>query len=269
MSTPSHDAVIPDRRSIIVRLSLIAASAVFLSVQLHEYAHGIATWILGGAAAVRAIDSSSPVTLTERKDLITTAAGPLFSLVFGLVLWTLRAALRQGFWRTFLTWTALASIMNFCGYLMISFVPDGDTGVIYRLLDLPDWIHIVSSALGTAGMFMLAWLFAHEIAAHWDGIREWRTSAPWPALWGTLIVLVVYLVAALLVGYEAALLPVVVLGPGTALVAAPMAMMFVGKLPSGDEPARTPTGASTLVVFGLTLALVLVHALVTVKLGSA
>lgn len=255
------------RRDSILRLTLTAVAAVFASITLHEYSHAVAQLAFGGSAVVAAISSETVDALPPAQEAITAIVGPLASLVLGLVAWFGSRGLRQGFARSFASWFGLASMMNFFGYAIICFADAGDTAVAYGIWGAPAWAYIVSGFVGIAGMFALAWLFSGEVAAHHDGVRGWRTACAWPWLWATLVLVVVYLLAALKVGYAASLLPLVVAGPVTSLVAAPMAMMFAARRPSGGEPARTGSWAVVGAVFGLLLAVVAYHALAPVRLG--
>lgn len=261
-----------DKRRIILSSTFIATTAVLLSVQLHEYAHAVAAVLQGGSAQVYGALAQTQ-DVSEEAGLVTTAVAPVFSLVIGLILYAVAQALPQGYLRALLVWTGLASVMNFAGYLVIApFGSVGDTAVVLQGLDAPAWVFMVAPVLGVAMMFGLALLMARETTRDRDGIVGVRAAAAWPWLWATLALVVIYLGAALLSGghfednrVEAVLL--MTIGPATALVWAPMAAMFVGRVRGVAAPRDYGSVGLAAGVLAVMVAVVAFHAFVGVSLG--
>ncbi|GAB3624968.1 hypothetical protein GCM10027418_30540 [Mariniluteicoccus endophyticus] len=277
MATVPADAVMPapsdtatgheSVRTLTVRNTLAAVAAVFISVILHEYAHAVAQVSLGVGARVRAIDSSPLRELGPAAHALTASAGPLFSIVFGAAVFFGTRGLAQGFGRLLGTWVGLASMQNFFGYLMISPIPGGDTAVVIEGLGLPSLVAFVLIPIGVAGMFWLATLMGREAGRHAPDIGRWRAICFYSWIAATLAIAVVYLVFALVIGYPAKILPLVVAGPATALVFAPMGVPYAKRHDHGGPAFRTGSTALCAAVAGLALVVVAYHAFAGVTLG--
>ncbi len=132
------------------------SAAFFVTVVLHEWAHGIAAWLSGATPVVH-------TTFVEMEkeagsELVHVLAGPLFSLVQGLVLIPVVARIRsRPRLRLFLLWLAYHGLVNFVGYLFTtSFAPGGDLGKAAGLLGLPWWLKLAATGLGLLGIRYIA-----------------------------------------------------------------------------------------------------------------
>jgi hypothetical protein len=157
---------------------------------LHESAHAAAGLALGLTPTIApfAVDYAVPGTTTEK--VITAAAGPVFSLVMGLVLMVVARSWGRGFVRLFWMWLAFMGVMNFAGYCFIApFAHAGDTGQILALLDAPLVVSILVGAVGAAGVLWLSRRFAVEVKRYAPDLTTERQLAFHPWLLGTPIII--------------------------------------------------------------------------------
>jgi hypothetical protein len=88
---------------------------------------------------------------TAAQRLTTNAAGPLFSLVSGVLILLIP---RSGplFGRLFVLWSGLLAVQEFNGYLITGpFVPAGDVGVVLAESGAPEWAGYLGLLVGVSG----------------------------------------------------------------------------------------------------------------------
>ena len=130
--------------------SIIIVITVSLSgIILHELSHFLVAKELG----VKAIYHSDHVILTKNPHdwdkMIVAFSGPLFSLIFGVVMLAISYQSKKGsILRLLLIWCGLYNIASFLGYTLISsFVNTGDTGIVLQYFNIPIWVRLVISLL--------------------------------------------------------------------------------------------------------------------------
>lgn len=181
--------------------SAVAFVAVFTATVLwHELGHGVAAKALGYLPVVYSGREDDPAT-TTRDSVLIAAAGPLLSLVTGVVLLVLARRQPRGF-RTgslLLTWAGLLGVETFTGYLLTApFFAGGDVGRILSELGAPFAVALAVMALGIAGVVGVAWIavaafhrLAPEQPARPTDLRLFlRQTAVLPWLIGTVVLLV-------------------------------------------------------------------------------
>lgn len=146
-------------------------AALFLSITLHEFAHGIAALALGATPTVYAGHEHNALLSSGRETLIALA-GPGFSLVSGVVVLALPLSGR-GFGRLFGTWFGVLSAQNFFAYLMTGpFVPSGDIGKALRLTSAPAPVYILVFIAGVAGTVLLGRILTARFLGLTDGALD-------------------------------------------------------------------------------------------------
>src|SRR6185369_13864047 len=90
--------------------------------------------------------------LSRTAQILTVAAGPLFSLLLGIVFNILcERYSKRNLLFLFLLYMSAFGYIAFGGYLMIApFFPNGDTGFICNTLHFPMWLTIISALAGVA-----------------------------------------------------------------------------------------------------------------------
>ncbi|MGO1174480.1 MAG: hypothetical protein ACTHXO_01630 [Actinomycetaceae bacterium] len=277
MSHAAHPDTLPDEdrtgstapspRRIALRTAAVATTAVVLLIQLHEYAHAVVAVLLVGSSTVHGAMADHPPASDADLALIAIA-GPVFSLVAGLLAYAVSRPLASGYARALLTWFGLGSMQGAFGYLMIALIaPVGDTAVAFEAWDLSIVWSIVAFVAGLAGMFLNAYLLAREIGRTFGTPAPFRGASVWAWLVATVAILVIYVGVALLAGVGGEILAWTIIGPATALVFAPMATIFWRRVPYLDRPWSV--GSTPAIVAGLVVAvaIVAVHAVVGVELG--
>lgn len=131
--------------------SIVAfALAIPVMITLHELAHAVAALSLGLHPVLKA-SSVDTGGVTAAQNIVTAAAGPVFSLVLGLIVLALP---RRGtpFVRLFVLWFGLTNVQEFNGYLITGpFVRDGDIGIVLRESGAPGWVGFLGLVVGVLG----------------------------------------------------------------------------------------------------------------------
>lgn len=135
--------------------SVVAFVAVlFLSITLHEFAHGIVALALGATPTVYA-GHEDHAPLSAAREVLVALAGPGFSLVSGVAVLALPRS-RRDFGRLFQTWFGVISAQNFFGYLTTGpFVSYGDIGEVLHLTAAPAPVYVLVFVTGAAGTVLL------------------------------------------------------------------------------------------------------------------
>ena len=168
--------------------------AGMLSITLHELSHFVTGLALGRESTLYAT-SVAGGNETTSVAMATAAAGPLFSIVFGLIIVFAGRHWGTGFVRLFWMWLGFTSAQVGFGYLMIAIIaPVGDTGKVLALLDAPDVLYWVSLVAGIAGTLWLSRLFATRVVSY-SGESEtaMRDFGIFSWLLGTGILALIYL----------------------------------------------------------------------------
>ncbi len=130
------------------------AVGFFLTQLLHETAHATAGLVLGRGPTLHTgfVEYSAEGSVAAR--LACSAAGPVFSLVQGLVLVpVVRRGPTRPTLRLFLTWLCFHGLVNFIGYLFTTaFAPGADLGAIAGLLGLGLPARLALTGLGYLGL---------------------------------------------------------------------------------------------------------------------
>jgi hypothetical protein len=268
---PAVDRVASADRATAVRSGVVAfVIGAAIMTLLHETSHAVAGAVLG----YRPIQLPFAVTYVPDQTASAAAAtaitGPLFSLVSGLIgVGVDRAARPFGahvFWRLVWLWTVYASLQEGFGYFLITGIASaGDTAQAFTLWGLPTWTFFAATAVGIAGQFLIAWLFATPVSALSATIGDKRAIAVWPWIWGTTVVVVLTVVYVLLSpGIGAGGVFAVLAGAVAIGVYAPMSMMFGrGRFLADASPVlpRHPRGGYVLLALLIALNLFLTRGL--------
>jgi hypothetical protein len=216
---------------------LLANSAVALiladslSVFLHESAHAITGLVRGVTPTLHPNSVDYTPTPDPTTQLITAAAGPLFSLVFGLIVFAACRSAGRGFLRLFFMWLGLVSMQNFFGYLFIApFAGAGDTGRVLSLLRAPVAVYIACGVIGAALTLLNARLLAGQVMRYATGPTELRRLVLFPWLIATAVA--VALTPLNLIGGRAdpATLPLIMAGAFAIAIFAPMFTLFYRRI---------------------------------------
>jgi len=159
----------------LVNSTVAFVGALFLSITLHELAHGLTALAFGVKPTVYAAYETHP-PLSSGREAVVAVAGPLFSLVSGLIA-LLVPRRGRGFWRLFTIWFGVLSIQSFFGYLMTGpFVPYGDIGHAFRLLHAPGVAYVVVFVVGVLGTFALGRFLTEQLLELTDGEGQVRAA---------------------------------------------------------------------------------------------
>jgi hypothetical protein len=235
-AAPPVSAEATDRRSLLANSTLAFVLAAMVNSLLHELAHAVAGRALGLTPVLSPFSVDYIPDGTSRQQIITAAAGPLFSLVLGLVLMVVARNWGRGLVRLFFLWLSFMAVMNFMGYCFIApFAQVGDTGRVLSLLEAPGWSYALVAVVGVAGQFWLAYRFAGQIKRYARSVDAERQLAFIAWIFGTLIVIALTTVQVIVMRAEPAVIFVVVFYSVAVGVFAPMQFIFHARFTAGSE----------------------------------
>ncbi len=138
--------------------SLLAFTGAYLStILLHELAHFMMAIGLGQEATL--YHNRVFTQFREEKNLhpiLVASAGPIFSLVQGIVFLKLSKYLKTGLKSMFTLWMGIAGLISFFGYIMIApIIKDGDTGFVFQQLGIAIWIQISAAILSIIAITLI------------------------------------------------------------------------------------------------------------------
>ena len=251
----------PGRSRLLLANSALALTlAAPVAVTLHESAHAVAGLALGSAAVVNSNSVSYVPELTPHDEVIAAAAGPLFSLVLGVVVFLVGRHVGRGFVRLLLLWTSLVSMQNFAGYLLIApFAGAGDTGQIMGILGAPTVAYVVSGVAGAGLTLLNARLLAGQVTRYARSQDELRHLVLLPWLIATGVTVALTPLDMIAGGPTAGEVPVVIAGAVAIAIFAPVFTLFYRRLHPPYEALRLRTPIVPLVV---TIVLVVLIAVV-------
>ncbi|MBA8796108.1 hypothetical protein FHX74_003749 [Friedmanniella endophytica] len=222
--------------------------AASVAVTLHETAHALAGLVMGSPVRLLSFAAGALGPLDAEQDAVMAAAGPLFSLVLGLVVLALTGRAGRGFGRLFWLWLGFVSTMNFVGYLIITPFGAGDTGEIVRDLRLGTPVAALMCAVGVLAFVGLSLLFVRRLGRYAtdDGAMRRLGLIPWLA--GTAFVVVRTLVELAIGGADGTTAATVAAGAAACGVFAPVFSTRWRRLADGHETLalRRPIGWAVL-----------------------
>lgn len=217
----------PAPRGLTAASSTAFVLAAIVNSVLHELAHATAGLAQGLTPTVSPFSVSYVPDGTTDQQIVTAAAGPVFSLVLGLVLLAVARHWGRGIVRLFWLWLTFMALMNFVGYLMIAPVAQvGDTGKVLKLLDAPAAAYVGVLVLGVAGLFALAYGFATQINRYAPDLATERQLAFRAWIIGTVVTMALSLVELLALGAESDSFVVVMMYSLAVGIFAPMQFIF-------------------------------------------
>lgn len=145
---------------------LIYVSTVLLTLIIHETGHFLVEKLWGFKAVMHTNYGSYSGFASDTQKIIIAAAGPIVSLLQGLVLYLISTGTeKKGIFSLFMLWLSLQGFILFFGYLVCSpFFKYGDTGQVFYLLHFPIYVTYIISV---AGIFILIKTL-HELAQYFS-----------------------------------------------------------------------------------------------------
>ncbi|GAA3703414.1 hypothetical protein GCM10022204_20790 [Microlunatus aurantiacus] len=243
-----NDAVVGSGRGTLIRNGVVAfVTGATIMILLHETSHAVAGALQGYGPTQLPFAVGYTPEPPAGAAALTAIAGPLFSIVSGLLLYGIDRVVRplraRPYWRLVWLWTVFASLQEGFGYFMIAgLVPAGDTARAFTLWGLPTWMFFAATAFGVGGLFLTARLFADPVIELSSSITDRRAISVWPWLYGTIglvLLMGLYVVASPPVG--AGDVVAVMAGAVAVGVYAPMSMMFRSGRVAAADPPQVPT----------------------------
>jgi hypothetical protein len=195
-SVPAPETAAASLARMMLRPTLLFVAGYVINTSLHELAHALAAYWLGLPSTL--FHSYVNVNLTDETPYVqglVRAAGPIFSLVIGVLCWFAHRAVR-GWWLELpLFYVAVFGVANFLGNTFsVAFV--GDFSNMASALELSTNVRY---AVAGVGAFLLIG-FAFDIGRE---LREWAPAGVGalkgaaavvvaPAVLGTAVIVLIY-----------------------------------------------------------------------------
>ncbi len=136
---------------------MIFVLATLWQQTLHEFAHFVAAILLHSkdVTLFHNYVQHDTSALSLNSTLVIAAAGPLFSLLVGVLFQSVCANFaKRNLLFLFLLYMSAFGYINFGGYLLVSpFFRGGDTGYIFAQLNFPLWLTILCAIGGCVFLF--------------------------------------------------------------------------------------------------------------------
>lgn len=168
-----------------------------LVTTIHELSHLTTARILGWQATLypNVVDAHGHIGNFDTE--LIAGTGPLFSLVTGLlIIWLVKTDnWKSGFARLLVLWFGFLSAETGFGYLFVApLVAGGDTGQVLALVHAAWWVYAIVFVIGIAGfVLLLPRLFSWRFSGFADSKKEFFQFGMWAWLFGTIALLVIYL----------------------------------------------------------------------------
>jgi hypothetical protein len=150
-------------KSLAINSILIVISSSIIGTILHESAHYVAAYYLHLNPElhhnyVRPLVENG----TQQQYAIMAAAGPLFSLIFGIIVMFVSIKyMKPSLLKLFMTWLGMGSILGLFGYLLISpIAKEGDTGRVFDYLGVPIYLSV---AIAVVSFIYINYLFSRYV----------------------------------------------------------------------------------------------------------
>ena len=148
-----------NKKYLIINSTLLFSIATVATMTMHEFGHFIAAVFFHAkeAALHHNYASYQLEELPLTNQLIIVAAGPLFSLLLGIVFNLLCSRYsKRNLLFLFLLYMSAFGYIAFGGYLIIApLFSNGDTGFICSALNFPMWLTIIVALVGVAFMLYI------------------------------------------------------------------------------------------------------------------
>jgi hypothetical protein len=155
---PMTTSTAGDLRRAWIPLAVTYAIAQLAEVFLHEASHAVTARALGYQPAIGQFVENNPATGSSAHEAIIAAAGPIGSVVTGLVFMAIyrRSIRRQSFGNLLLMWMAMTGLVGGIGYLSVMpILADGDTATVARILGIPMVLQIVIAVGSVVALYFL------------------------------------------------------------------------------------------------------------------
>ena len=164
--------------------------AASVDVVLHEGAHAVAGLAQGHPVLLRSFSAEALTAQSHQQAAVMTAAGPVFSLIFGVLILLLCRNVGDGFGRLFFLWLGCISVQNFVGYLVITPFGAGDSGNFIAELGLGTPVALLFCVIGVIGYLLLALVFMRQLSRYAENAPELRRLGLLAWLAGTAVVVI-------------------------------------------------------------------------------
>jgi hypothetical protein len=141
--------MLQNKYALAINSTLILVSTTIFSTILHESAHYLTGLFFHLKPVLHHNYVESLRVGTEGQMVIEAAAGPLFSLVFGvlMMLFSIKC-IRPSLLKLFFTWLGMGNILIFMGYILIApIAKQGDTGKVFAYFNSPMYLTITAAVL--------------------------------------------------------------------------------------------------------------------------
>lgn len=247
---------LPDRGQVLLQSTTALTTMSIVSITVHEIAHLVADLLHGTGATLlpNSVEAVDARPLDEQA--VIAIAGPVASVVLGLVVYLLHRRMADGYGRLLVMWLGLTSAQIGFGYFLVApFLSAGDTGKAFAIWAVPTAGYVLATVVGVVGTLTLSALTAREVAPWLVVVNDLRPVVILPWLLATLLLTAVYAAVAVR-AYAGDQLFAVLAGVVSVAIFAPMASYFVGRFTVGRR--TLPLGSPVPPLVGLAVAVALV-----------
>jgi hypothetical protein len=145
-------------KALAINSILILISTPIINTILHELGHYIVASCFRLEPELHHNYVITHLSGTEKQQMLRAAAGPLFSLVFGILATYISIkCIKPSLLKLFTLWMGAGSLLMFMGYMMIApIAKQGDTGKVFDYFGLPFYLSVIIAAIS---IFLITYIF--------------------------------------------------------------------------------------------------------------
>lgn len=150
-----------EKVNITINSAVLYVAAFLVTTMIHELGHALSGMFFGSDPVLHHnyVEHLSPENITRTQNVVTALAGPILSLLQGVLAGTayLRAK-NHKLTTLFLLWFSILGLNNFLGYMMTGFLfQQGDIGKVFLILEVPLFTQIGIAVLAALALLFMAY----------------------------------------------------------------------------------------------------------------
>ncbi len=144
-------------KSLGINSILIAVATTLMFTMLHELGHYFTAQYFELKPVLHHNFVMPTLRGTDAQNAMVAAAGPLLSLLLGIIILIISTKIKASLLKLFMTWLGMGNILECVGYFLLApIAKNGDTGKVFAYLGVPLFLSII---IAIAAMMLATLVF--------------------------------------------------------------------------------------------------------------